>query len=42
MAEAVRDENRVIALIAVSMLDLATPIRIAVNPVTNAVIVEIA
>lgn len=39
--EAVRDQNRVIALIAVSMLDLATPVRIAVNPASNSVIVQI-
>ena len=41
MSEAVRDENRVTAIIVVSMIDLATPVRVAVNPATNAVIVEI-
>jgi len=39
--DASRDENRVIALIAVSMIDLATSVRIAVNPTTHALIVEL-
>ena len=41
MAEAFRDENYVVTLLAVSMIDLATPVNIAVNPTTNAIIVEI-
>ena len=39
--EAFRDENYIVTLLAVSMLDLATPVNIAVNPVNNSVIVEI-
>lgn len=41
MSEATRDDNYIAVLLAVSMIDLATPTRIAVNPTTNAVIVEI-
>ena len=37
-----RDENRVTTLIGVSKIDLKTPVTIAVNPSTNALIVEIA
>jgi len=39
--EATRDDNYITVLLAVSMLDLATPVRIAVNPVNNAIIVEL-
>lgn len=42
MENAPRDENRVTTILGVSSLDLVTPTKIAVNPVTNAVIVEIA
>lgn len=41
MAEAYQDGNYVYTLLAVSMIDLATPVNIAVNPSTNAIIVEI-
>jgi len=41
MAEAERDDNRVTTLIGISSVDLITPANVAVNPVTNAVIVEI-
>jgi len=36
------DVNNVITLIGVSSIDLATPVTIAVNPATYAIIVEIA
>ena len=42
MPNATVDENYIAVLLAVSMIDLATPVRIAVNPITNAVICEIA
>jgi len=42
MAESERDENRITTIICVSSVDLATPVVVAVNPTTNAVIVEIA
>lgn len=42
MAVAKRDANRVTTIIGVSKLDLTTPVVIAVNPSTNAVIVEVA
>jgi len=42
MAESERDENRVTTLIGVSSVDGSTPTKIAVNAVTNAVIVEVA
>ena len=35
------DANRIAVLIAVSLLDLVTPVPIAVNPVTSAIIVQI-
>ena len=41
MADAPRDDNFIAVILAVSMIDLATPSLIAVNPVTGAVIVEI-
>ena len=41
MAQAKRDENRVTTLIGVSSVDLSTPANVAVNPTTNAVIVEV-
>lgn len=41
MADASRDDNRVTVFLAVSMLDLATPVEVAVNPSTGAVIVEL-
>ena len=41
MANASRDDNRIVVLLAVSMLDLETPVEISVNPVSNAVIVEV-
>ena len=41
MADAERDVNRVPTLIGVSNVDLITPAKVAVNPVTNAIIVEI-
>lgn len=37
-----RDENRVVTIICVSSIDLTTPVTVAVNPVTNAVIVQVA
>lgn len=42
MAEAERDDNRVPTLIGVSSIDLTTPAKVAVNPITNAVIVEVS
>ncbi len=42
MSNAPRDDNRVVAVQGVSKIDLKTPSPIAVNPVTNAVIVEIS
>jgi len=42
MANAPRDNNRVPVIIGVSSVNLTTPVPIAVNPVTNALIVEIA
>ena len=41
MSEAKRDENRVVVIQGVSSVDLATPTTVAVNPSTNAVIVEV-
>lgn len=41
MANAIFDENYITTMLAVSMLDLATPVNIAVNPVTHAIIVEL-
>lgn len=40
MADAARDQNRVPAIIGVSSIDLETPTRIAVNPVTNAMLID--
>ena len=42
MTEAKKDENRVPTLVGVSNLDGTTPIPVAVNPTTKAVIIEIA
>jgi hypothetical protein len=42
MAQAKRDENRVTTAIGVSKIDKKTPTVIAVNPTTNALIVEIS
>lgn len=42
MADASRDSNRVTTIIGVSYADMTTPVPIAVNPITNALIVEIA
>lgn len=39
--EAERDQNRVTTVIGVSSIDLASPTTIAVNPETNAVVVEV-
>ena len=39
--EAKRDENRVTTLIGVSSVDLETPVNVAVNPVTYAILVEV-
>lgn len=41
MADATRDENSQPVLIGVSSVDGETPIEIAVNPVTGALIVEV-
>lgn len=41
MTQAVRDENRVTALIGVDKDDSETPTPIAVNPTTYALIVEV-
>jgi len=41
MANARFDENFITTLIAVSMIDYATPVNIAVNPTTHALIVEL-
>lgn len=41
MDNARSDENYVYTILAVSMLDLATPTLVAINPNTGAVIVEI-
>jgi len=41
MAEASFDDNYIRTIIAISMIDLATPVEIAVNPATGAVIVEL-
>jgi hypothetical protein len=40
--DASRDENRVVIIICVSSIDLETPVVVAVNPSTNALLVEIA
>lgn len=40
--DAPRDENFVPVLIGVSSVDGTTPVPIAVNPVSNAIIVEVA
>ena len=42
MANAPKDQNRVPTLIGVSSVDLVTPIPVAINVVTNAIIVEVA
>ncbi len=42
MAESKRDENRITTLIGVSSVDGVTPVNVAVNPTTLALIVEIA
>ncbi len=42
MAQANRDENRIPTLLGVSSVDIATPTRVAVNPVTNAMLVEVS
>jgi len=42
MADAKRDDNRTPTLIGVSSVDLVTPAKVAVNPSTLAVIVEVA
>lgn len=39
--QAKRDENRVTTVIGVSSVDYQTPVTVAVNPTTHAVIVEI-
>ena len=36
------DENRVATIICVSEIDLVTPVTVAVNPATLAVVVEVA
>ncbi len=41
MAQAKIDGNRVKIIIAVSSINLTTPVVVAVNPVNNAVIVEL-
>lgn len=41
MSEAYRDENYVTVLLAVSLIDLLTPVNVAVNPLNNAIIVEL-
>ena len=38
--ESERDENRVVTIIAVSSIDLETPVTVAVDPVTGAIITE--
>ena len=40
MANAARDSNRVPTLIGVSSVDLVTPTRIAVNPITGAMLIS--
>ncbi len=40
MAQAARDQNRVTTLLGVSSADLTTPTLLAVDPVTNALLVE--
>ena len=40
--ESKRDQNRVTTIIGVSSLDTSTPVTVAVNPVTNAVIVKLS
>lgn len=42
MAQAKRDENNVVTLVGVSSADLSTPITVAVNPITNALIVKLS
>jgi len=42
MADSERDQNRVPTLIGVDKDDLTVPAKIAVNPVNNALIVEVA
>lgn len=42
MAQASKDDNRVSTVIGVSSVDYITPVTIAVNPSTHAVIVKIA
>lgn len=42
MAQAARDSNRITTMIGVSSADGSTPARVAVDPVTLALIVEIA
>lgn len=42
MADAERDENRVTTIIGVSSDDYETPVVVAVNPTTKAVVVEVA
>ena len=37
-----RDENRITTIICVSEIDLETPVTVAVNPSTGAVITEVA
>lgn len=41
MASAPRDEDRVVVIQGVSAIDLVTPVTIAVNSITNAILVEI-
>lgn len=41
MANAQRDDNFIICILAVSLLDYATPVSVAVNPVTHAVICDV-
>ena len=41
MAEAKRDSNRVVTMIGVSKVDLETPVNIAIEPTTNALIIEV-
>lgn len=42
MADAKRDENRIVTIICVSEVDYITPVTIAVDPTTHAVLVEVA
>ncbi len=41
MATAKKDDNRKNTIIAVSKVDQETPVRVKVNPVNNAVLVEL-